>query len=57
MMNLRKKHLVFLAIIPLVMIALMPQYVEDINAEKSKGTSIPKTGSINSPVCGDFAPK
>ena len=53
MMNLRKKHLVFLAIIPLVMIALMPQYVEDINAEKSKGTSIPKTGSINSPVCGD----
>ena len=35
------------------MVALMSQYVENIEAEKSQGTSIPKTGSINSPVCGD----
>ena len=53
MMTLKKQHLALLAIIPLVMIALMPQYIEDIKAEKSQGTSLPKTGSSNSPVCGD----
>lgn len=35
------------------MIALMPQYIEDIEAEKSQGKSLPKISSSNSPVCGD----
>lgn len=35
------------------MVALMSQYIENIEAEKSQGTALPKTGSSNSPVCGD----
>ena len=49
----KKKFLVILGIIPLVMIALMSQSMESIEAVQSQGTPLPKTGSINSPVCGD----
>ena len=52
-MNVKTKYLTLLAVIPLVMVALMSQYVENIEAEKSQGTFLPKTGSNNSPVCGD----
>ena len=31
----------------------MTSNTNDIYAVKSKGTSLPQTGSVNSPVCGD----
>jgi len=36
------------------MIVLMSQSIETIEAIQSQGTSLPKTGSNNSPVCGDM---
>ena len=53
-MTLKKKYLAILGIIPLVMVALMSQSVESIEAIQSQGTPILKTGSNNSPVCGDI---
>ena len=50
----KAKTIGLLAVLPLLLtVAIMTSNTDDIYAVESKGTSLPQTGSANSPVCGD----
>ncbi len=48
-----KKVVLLLALIPLFTTGLTVDYFPEVNATKSEGTFMLKTGSVGSPVCGD----
>ena len=50
----KTKTIGLLAILPVLLtVVIMTSNTNDIYAVESKGTSLPQTGSVNSPVCGD----
>ena len=55
-MNQTLKFIGLLAILPLVMVAIVPDYIGEADAttQYSKGTPNQSFGSADSPVCGGF---
>ena len=49
----KTKFIGLIAILPLVLTVLVATYANYTYALQSEGTSLPQTGSANSPVCGD----
>lgn len=52
-MNRKARYIGLFAILPLVLTVAVSIYANDTYALKSEGNPVPKTGSANSPVCGD----
>jgi len=55
-MNQTQKFIGLLAILPIVMVAIVPDYIGEADAatQYSKGTPNQSFGSAGSPVCGGF---